>query len=532
MLEVVSPSSVMTGSATISREPLWPVQPTRSCGVEPPRAPAPGILEAADNLLRAVEYYRTEEFFEAVRSVTIAGAWPDPIQGQIAENIRRALDAGHKPEIQDFAQTREQEAALIRIMERRPTMQPERTADDLIRDSDQRNFRVKVKTLCERLGRAKTSSDAARIWEESQLCGDINATPSYFVNLSAWRDLAAAPVPWAFDGTIPDRAVTVLAAPGGSGKSLFAVGLTCAAILGRAVFPALRPARAMPVLYLSGEDSAEMVCRRVAAFERVHNLSGLDTAIPSFHLRAQRPEPFLSMPAQGMIEETPAFRELLEEMRRLKPGLVVVDTLRKHFGLTNENDNVCVGAFLESCAKLAREGDCAVLVLAHTNTVGGSDPKASQGEVRGGSAAVDEARAAFVLKRLESGGLSLANVKQNYGPLREPMSLEFVDGALRQTTDRRDPADLVEIIMGWFQTHPAAAVTLGGVSKGPGDGKSLCDAVRQHFPWAGRKEVAEGVEIALANGYLREVTRKQSDTDRHPKMVLEIGSWPPDDTPF
>lgn len=516
-------------SATVTRPATAPGTERRATH---PGTPGAGVIEAGDALLNAGVHYHGPGDFEAIRAVTAAGAWPDPVQAEIAGNVVHVLDAGDVPEIIDYAKTPAQIEAMPRVVNTRPSMQSSRLADELIADAHQRSFELRREQLALILPHVRTASEARAVLEEYGLTGETTAALSPFTDLSAWRDLAAAPVPWAFEGTIPDRAVTVIAAPGGMGKSLFAVGLGCSALLGREVYKAFRPAHAMPVLYLSGEDSAEMVCRRIAAYERVHHLHGLDAIInQDLHLRAQRPEPFLTMPTPGVIEETEAFHALLADVRRIKPGLVIIDTLRKHFGLTNENDNIAVGAFLEACAKLAREGACAVVVLAHTNKTGGTDPRATQTEVRGGSAVVDEARSAWVLKRVD-GGLVLANVKQNYGPMHDSITLEFVDGALRETVLRRDPADLIEIVMGWFVAHPAAAVTRGGVLKGPGDGKRLCDAVTQHFPWADREAVATAVELALANRYLGEGIRKRSEADRHSAALLEIGAWPPDDTPF
>lgn len=492
-----------------------------------PGAPGPGIVESCRSLINHLYYYDTPEGWEAVRNIEPSD-WPLPVHAEIAEALVRAHDAGIKPEAYREVPSFEAVQEINRCIDTRPCICAELIAQDIREDAQRRKWELRKHELALSLPLYESPQEAAQLLAE--LTAESTAPVTAFTDLTTWRELAATPVPWTFTGTIPDKNVTVIASPGGYGKSLFALGLTLSAITGKTIFPSFIPCEAMRVIHLSGEDSAEIDCRRISDFERLHLLTGLDSAIREhLHLRAQKPEPFLRLIGPGMIEETEAFRELLATVRKIHPGLVVVDTLRKHLGLPNENDNVFVGAFLECCAKLARHGECAVIVLAHSNKLGGQDDKARQTEVRGGSASVDESRAAWILKRTDS-GLTLSNVKQSYAAPHAPVCLEFLDGALRETQPQvLDPASLIEPVMQWFSENPEAEVSRGGVLKGPGDGKSLFLAVCDKHQWATREHVSQAVEMALGSGYLKLEIR--TGRDRHAKQVLTIGNWP-NDCPF
>lgn len=483
--------------------------------------------EAAFRLLSSAIHGNAE--CQALCATIPTDAWPDPDTRAVGATIAdlhtmgRPIDVCaiyiHAEELE--LRTDTTGGTMGEISGTSPTCDPERDAR-LIREAFVvPDFRRKLDVL----GRIAVDGDLEGLRHAAADLGLFEHIPeqvpdSYFLALNDWRAEAAKPVPWTFDGAIPDRAVTIIGGPGGVGKTALSRALVLSAITGRALLPSFTPARIMPAVVLSGEDSAPLYLRGLMALAILHKIprAEMDAAVGTrLHLRALQTAPFLEHDSTGAWRCGKAFGELMREVRRVRPGIVVIDTFRRFFGGDSENDNALAGEFMELCASVAQETSCAVVVLHHLRK--SQDTATRHQQLRGGSAIGDESRCVWIVNRTER-GLTVTNDKQNYGAARPPVDLQFTDGALVEVTEKRDPAVLVPTIVRWILENPERNVTVKGLASKAGDGGDLARHLIGHHPWFQARHVHPAIAMAMEQGLLTEVTVR--DQSRHAKKVLRV----------
>ncbi|HNN17414.1 MAG TPA: AAA family ATPase [Giesbergeria sp.] len=236
------------------------------------------------------------------------------------------------------------------------------------------------------------------------------------------------PPRFVWDGYAPRGVVTLLGAHGGTGKSTIALMLAAAVATGRELFGiATEPA---PVVFASFEDGAHIVRHRLA---HICQCLGINPAeLAGLHIvdGTANPELFASE-GRGPGDVTPAYGELLALVQQTGAGLVIVDNASDAYG-GDEIQRRQVRAFMRSLAVIAREGDAAVLLLAHVDK-GTSRKERSDTEGYSGSTAWhNSARSRIFMSRDAAGLLTLAHQKSNLAKLREPLALEWPEGGLPQ----------------------------------------------------------------------------------------------------
>lgn len=196
---------------------------------------------------------------------------------------------------------------------------------------------------------------------------------------------------WVFGHRLLRGEITILAAPGGRGKSAVAVAWACSLAVGRRLVGEYVHGLPKRVLYISTEDSTEELYRRFYAAAQAHNLAaaglvgvrlvGIDVIRLSLTAAGERGAPTISQ--AGMQE----LRSLLAEANA---DVVILDPLGPLIPV-GLNDNGLVASLMAQLKALAVRGDFALLILHHFKK--GSDGSAEA--VGGASAIVNFARAAF-----------------------------------------------------------------------------------------------------------------------------------------
>ncbi len=162
---------------------------------------------------------------------------------------------------------------------------------------------------------------------------------------------------------------TVLASPGGVGKSSLAIGISAAVVTGRKLLEERVWGNELSALYVNAEDSCMEMGRRVWAFCLQHQVAEADLA--RFYLlgaddwRTQKLS-FLRTErgASALDHDGLAFFDSLLEA--LNPDVVVLDPLVALCGGGNMNDNAAMALVMRALKRLASKFDCAILLLHHT----------------------------------------------------------------------------------------------------------------------------------------------------------------------
>lgn len=191
--------------------------------------------------------------------------------------------------------------------------------------------------------------------------------------------------------------ITVLASPGGTGKSSKAIGIAASLVVGQNLLDEKIWGASLKALYVNGEDSALEMRRRIWGFCRRHGLSEQDIGnlllLGADDQRAHK----LSFPrtekGNSVIDEIAVgFLESL--LKELRPDLVVLDPLISFCAGGNVNDNAVMALVMRALKRLANKFDCAILILHHTRK--GGEPGSAEA-ISGASSIVNLARRAIMV---------------------------------------------------------------------------------------------------------------------------------------
>ena len=401
---------------------------------------------------------------------------------------------------------------------------------DACRQHYQRRRVIEQANLAAQCAAAGDLHDAQRVLQDLQQNTDTRRALPY-ADLTDWWVVPERE--WVFNHTLARDYVTVVASPGGAGKSLFAVGLIASLVTGVPIFPAFQPVGRQNVLYLSGEDDECEVRRRLAAYSDAHFRSEeyLHRAVQErLHLVAGYSRQFIVQTANQGYTESPYYESILAEVKRKRPALIIIDTLRKHLGPYSENDNAIVGHLLELCARLARTAHAAVLVLHHSNKGAADQEQSRQQDARGASAVIDEARSAFIGKRSHT-GFKLTHAKSNYSVAGTVIDFDFVrlgqDGdshrptCLRQASAHipmpKRPEESARLVAAWVADNPERTGMAGLKCKQYGLQTTLNLSTA---------EIMAGAEYAIQERWIIEVD-KMDDRGRRRSVFIPSSSGLP-----
>ena len=238
---------------------------------------------------------------------------------------------------------------------------------------------------------------------------------------------------WLYGTYLIRGEITILAAPGGAGKTALATGMaieiaTNTELLGERIF-----GDDLKVLFINGEDSGTEITRRVWAFYLAHahklagqNLDHLFVAGAN-DLRVQRLAFLRTTDRNFSTLDRNGFDVLEDALKILRPDALILDPLVAFCGGGNMNDNSVMSLVIRELKRLATTFDCAVLVVHHTRK-GADDGNAEA--ISGASATVNLARRAImpvimtseeaktlgVLPSERSRYLKLVDAKSNLAP--------------------------------------------------------------------------------------------------------------------
>ncbi len=239
---------------------------------------------------------------------------------------------------------------------------------------------------------------SATIGARPNSSSEVAQPPSWsnYLDLPAILAAPDEPLDFVLPGLLAGT-VGFLVSPGGTGKSMLALGLAAAVAAGLDAWGLIgSDPRPGPVLVLSLEDPAVILGRRLRALD-ASRPGMLQVAAQAGRLRvAARQGTGFTLggwdPKLGMTPSA-AYTVLRSEIGELRPRLLVVDTLNRALGGLAENDNAIQGAVIGMVEQLIAPTGTAALVLHHTGkgaTLAGRGD--TQQSARGASAITDNAR--------------------------------------------------------------------------------------------------------------------------------------------
>lgn len=330
----------------------------------------------------------------------------------------------------------------------------------------------------------------------------------------SWEQEALTPLPWLVPRWLLRRTVTVCAAEGGTGKSFLTLGVALATATGTEFFPGLHAIERAAVMIVDLENNRDTTIRRIHSYKQRYQMNGHMTTSMRERLHLVHDLGTFITPGphgRGWVE-TPFFRQVLADARRIKPGLIVIDHLRKLAGDADGNDNTAMGEAMKRCDMLARESGAAVLVLAHTNKAAGQ-AGAGKANVRGAGSITDEARCVWELRRDEEheGVLTLIRTKANFAPtMASPLAFRLVetgnDAACLESADlptalQRQPGApmLAKSLANWLADNRMFQVSVGS-PQNSGGGKRLMEDFQRHWPSLKWSTVMSALKLARGKG--------------------------------
>jgi AAA domain/Primase C terminal 2 (PriCT-2) len=201
---------------------------------------------------------------------------------------------------------------------------------------------------------------------------------------------------WLYGVDLIRGEITLLAAPGGVGKSSLAIGMAVAIATGKGSLQEKIWAEDLTTLYLNGEDSRTEMLRRIWAFCLKHGVAEQDLGrllvAGADDWRTHRLSFLRTEKGSSLVDEN-GLAHLEAVLESLRPDLMVLDPLVTFCGGGNINDNAAMSLVMRAIKRLATKFDCAVLVVHHTRK--GGDLSSAEA-ISGASAIVNLARRAIM----------------------------------------------------------------------------------------------------------------------------------------
>jgi RecA-family ATPase len=182
---------------------------------------------------------------------------------------------------------------------------------------------------------------------------------------------------WLYGTYLIRGEITVVAAPGGAGKTALATGMAVEIATGKELLgEKIWGGDNLKVLFVNAEDSGTEIRRRVWAFCLAHAdkiagqtldrlyVAGADDA------RVQKLSFLRTTDRNVSVLDQNGFQVLEAALQSLRPDVVILDPLVAFCGGGNMNDNAVMSLVMRELKRVATSFNCAVLIVHHTRKGG------------------------------------------------------------------------------------------------------------------------------------------------------------------
>lgn len=244
-----------------------------------------------------------------------------------------------------------------------------------------------------------------------------------------------APPVWVVKGWLERGSLAVLFGDPSAGKSFVAIDIALA--VARGVDWNGRKVKQGGVVYIAGEGY-KGIARRLQASAIHHDFELGDV-------------PLIVSRLSVAMSDREAVRKVIDELAVMytedqwRSMLIVIDTLRRNFGIGDENNAEDMGRFIDACALLAQVTGATILVVHHTG-------HGERGRERGSSVITSDFDARFQLEAAD-GVLTLTPKKLKDALLPAPMSARLETVSLGYQDEDGD--DITSAVPVWSDATPS-----------------------------------------------------------------------------
>jgi RecA-family ATPase len=351
------------------------------------------------------------------------------------------------------------------------------------------------------------------------------ATPP-IMSAAEWQDRPIPERGWLVRDRIPTNNVTNLSGDGGIGKTLIALDLAAATVLGTDWLGKMveNPGGA---LFYTGEEDRDEVQRRLAAILRYRQRDFRDLANLHICSVAGADAVLLAPDKAGLIQPTKLYAHLLQAAGDLKPALTVIESAADVFA-GNENDRPQVRQAVALFRRLAIVAQGSVLLLSHPSVSGMADKSGRSGSTGWNNSV----RARLYLRKVDQTDEAaddnvrqLQIMKSNYGPAGETVAVQWKDGVFiplaKPSTVERAAAE--RAIDAAFLACLEACAGYGR-DVGPNTGRAYAPAIFEKMPEANgfRAKALAAAQERLFNAGAIVVTKIGPPSKARDRIVRKV----------
>ena len=329
-------------------------------------------------------------------------------------------------------------------------------------------------------------------------------------------DVEDIPISFAWFPYLPIGELTIMYASGGTGKSFLTCGIAADITAGRTLpQPRTEPTTTAPanVLFISAEDSQSTLKQRLAT-ARADLSRCFIFAPPDKKEELEQYVPFELPFDKDDTVHISALKQLLSET---KPKLVIVDPWTAYVGQkTDMNRANSVRAMTSVLTVIAKEFQCSVLIIAHTNKK--LQTENANDAVSGSVDLVNGARSAIAVRTFgDSGHRIMIHTKSNYSELGLSLCYQIINQG------RNKPA--------LFQWGEFNSITADDLTTAARSGKKLTDIANDKHDDEEDREIAievikniavYGKEVSISYERFREEIENNCGVDFLPKRPAKF----------
>lgn len=272
------------------------------------------------------------------------------------------------------------------------------------------------------------------------------------------------PREWVYGRAMIRGFVSIVVAPGGTGKSALTVLEALSMAAGRELLPRSAPHKSMRVWLHNAEDSDEEQLRRLAAAMNHHSIGAGDIGDRLFLTSGRTMDLTLARQVREGSEIVPGVVDgLVAKLMAARIDVLILDPLGALHTL-QENSNEAANLLMGALREIADRAKVAIVLVYHTSKAAAGDmAQAGAGASRGASAFVDAARSVRQLATMsvkEAKAWSIAdedrrsyvridNGKANLAPAAGAEWIRLVGVPLGNGTAEYPKGDNVQTVESW-----------------------------------------------------------------------------------